>query len=227
MPVTSAKLLARHPALAVRAAIPLGLSFGVTLFLGEQLKDLVQAGVTAAIAAAGFDTSGWLGTLTTLLATAAAFLIGVLSFSGIATLISTPFNDFLAEAVEPHSVPKLLPAPTGSIATTIRNVFLDFGKTLLSLATLGLAFVLSFIPVMNLASPAIAALAMTFQYITYPQTRRGQGLRTSLGFFRKNTALALGFGFAHLALFAIPLVSAFILPLAVVGGTLLYARGRE
>ena len=227
MPVTSAKLLARTPALAVRAALPVALSIGLTVFLGEQLKTLVQAGATAALLAAGLDPAGWLGTAAAILAAAAAFLIGVLAFSGIAALISTPFNDFLAEATERHAEPKMLPAPTGTIATTLRNVFLDFGKTLLSLAAMGFAFLLSFIPVVNLASPLIAIFAITFQYITYPQTRRGQGVWASLRFLRKNAALSLGFGIAHLSLFSIPVVSAFVLPLAVVGGTLLYARARE
>ena len=70
----------------------------------------------------------------------------------------------------------------------------------------------------------LALLLLTFQYVSYPQTRRGENLGTSLAFLGRHFWACLGWGASMTVLFMIPLLSAFMLPIAVVGGTLLYAR---
>ncbi len=87
-----------------------------------------------------------------------------------------------------------------------------------------MALIFSWIPVLNLFAFALAFLLITFQYISYPQTRRGIGFREGARFLRLHPFACLGFGLSVSFLFAIPVVSAFVLPVAVVGGTLLVAR---
>ncbi|MCR4313075.1 MAG: hypothetical protein NUV58_02410, partial [Candidatus Roizmanbacteria bacterium] len=65
---------------------------------------------------------------------------------------------------------------------------------------------------------------VTFQYISYPQTRRDVGIRQGAKFLWHHIYACTGFGSIFLLLFAIPFLSSFVLPLAVIGGTLLAAR---
>ena len=227
LPLTSTRLVLREPALLTRAAIPLALTVGVIWFLGESLKTGIQGLLLGILTWAGVDPSGWVGLIVGGIALVSALVVGVVVFSGVGSLIATPFNDWLAEATEKHTTPVLLPAPTPSVMQTLRHLLLDFFKTLVSMAALAGAFLLSLIPVLQFAAPVIAAYALVFQYLTYPQTRRGEGVSKSLEFMKQNPALCLGFGFSHLLLFSIPIVSAFTLPVAVVGGTLLYAAGKR
>ncbi len=70
-------------------------------------------------------------------------------------------------------------------------------------------------------------LLVTFQFVSFPQTRRGEGVLDGIRFLGRNFWVSLGFGMSIAFLFALPLVSTLALPIAVVGGTLLYAHARQ
>jgi uncharacterized protein involved in cysteine biosynthesis len=118
-----------------------------------------------------------------------------------------------------------MPAPPELPWTAkIRLIGIDLVKSVFAGIAAIIALLVSWIPGLNLIAFFVSFLLIAFQYVSYPQTRRNLPLREGLAFLRRHTFACAGFGLAMSLLFAIPVVSAFCLPLAVVGGTLLVAR---
>jgi len=90
-----------------------------------------------------------------------------------------------------------------------------------------LTFFLAWIPVVNVAAFFLTCVLICFQYTSYPQTRRGVGIKDGVRFLFQYFYSCLGFGMVLIALFSVPFFSCFMLPLAVVGGTLLVARAQK
>jgi hypothetical protein len=68
------------------------------------------------------------------------------------------------------------------------------------------------------------AMFFATDYLSYPLERRGALLfKDKMRFARKVTPISLGFGCAITIIFLIPFVNFVFFPLAVVGGTLLFA----
>jgi CysZ protein len=155
-----------------------------------------------------------------------AFVIGIFSvyllFHSIGILLSfiaSPFNDWLAEETERASGAK--PQPL-TFAVFFRVFLLDLRKTILTLSvSIGLWF-LTFIPGAGILSAVGFALVTTLTFISYPQSRRQLGVIECLGWMKAHFFASLGFGFATMILFGLPVLNAFSLPVSVVGGTLLF-----
>ena len=146
-------------------------------------------------------------------------------FAPFSNLAGLPVNDFLAEASEKHA--GLAPIPRASWLGIIRLILIDFRKSIVSGLALLICLVLAFIPVLNIFALLAGWLLITFQYITYPQTRREQDTRTSLMFLKEHFALSLGFGIVISIGFSLPLINIVVPPIAVVGGTLLWAVAKR
>lgn len=180
--------------------------------------------LAAYLSAHGVSATGWYMSLAHWVLTVSLLIVGAITFAWFATLISIPVNDFLAEAAEPHTTPPLPPSPVKGFSNRVRLLTIDLGKTIAA-AILGIIVLLvSWIPLVNFLSLLISFLLVCFQFISYPQTRRGQGIRKGLGFLIQYPFACVGFGGVTTLLFTLPGVSFFFLPLAVVGGTLLFAR---
>jgi len=163
------------------------------------------------------------GVLSVLVAIAAFWFFNQLTF-----LAAIPLSDFLAEAAEADTVPALTPAPKNpGLRDRLRFIGLDAIKSLIGGMATVLALILGWLPGVNLLAPLLLALALTFQMISFPQTRRGLGFKAGLRFIGRNFAGSLGFGGAVLLAFSIPIVGALALPVAVIAGTRLYAAGRQ
>lgn len=172
----------------------------------------------------GWNPESWAAGLVLLFTKVLLFVIGGLTFSVVASIIASPFNDLLAEATEPWCVPRLPPVSETSWQDKLRLIGIDVTKSLAATVALILAVVTSWIPIVNAVSFAAAMLLMTFQFISYPQTRRGVRLRQGVAFLWRHLFACVGFGASLTFLFALPVISSVALPLAVVGGTLLVAR---
>ena len=107
---------------------------------------------------------------------------------------------------------------------SFEQIFIDIVKSIASAGVGIIALLLSWVPIVNIFAFALAFLLVAFQYISYPQTRRGIGLIDGAGFLRRHFFASVGFGTTVTILYMIPFLSSFMLPLAVVGGTLLVAR---
>lgn len=149
------------------------------------------------------------------------------TFSIVCSIIAIPLSDFLAEATEAYSTPPLRPTGESGINYRLRVMSLDVAKTLFAFTLAVLGLLISWIPLVNFFSGILTCLMIAFQYLSFPQTRRRMGIQESFGFLFKNLSPCLGFGLAYGFLFAIPFVGCFVLPLAVVGGTLLHARALQ
>ncbi|MBS1958676.1 MAG: EI24 domain-containing protein [Bdellovibrionales bacterium] len=146
--------------------------------------------------------------------------VAINSVAILISFFSSPFNDILAEATERSmGVPEV---PGFTVGRALRILALDFRKTLLALIlslSLSLGLLIPFVGI--LAFLAIALLN-TFTFVTYPQSRRLFGVRSSFKWVLRNVPLSMGFGLTTTFLFSIPVINIFALPISVVGGTLLF-----
>jgi uncharacterized protein involved in cysteine biosynthesis len=161
----------------------------------------------------------WIGQII-LLITSAYF------FNLIASIVAIPFNDHLAELTEAYT--PLRPAPRASLTIKIKQLLIDllkaFGMFILQLILfVGMIFS-NLIPGLILVILVLQSLVMTLTYLSYPQTRRGQGFIKDFQWTLEHLAPSLGFGLSLVILYSTPFLSFFSLPIAIVGGTLLRAQ---
>jgi uncharacterized protein involved in cysteine biosynthesis len=174
----------------------------------------------------GLNPEGWMAWMLFVLSKLILFIVGALTFTFIAGALASPFNDFLAESTEKV---KGLVVPEGATFFTfkVKIIIIDLLKTIFATAAAIAAILVSWIPVVNIFAFALTFLLVTFQYVSYPQTRRGQGIRDGLGFLWNHMYACMGFGAALSVMFALPFVSFLVIPLAVVGGTLLFEKAQD
>lgn len=226
LPAQALKLILQNRALLILSLVPILITLLLSIYIMGSLSDAGTEWIRAFLSSKGWNDLGWLTWISELLVKILTLLVGGLIFIFASSIVASPFNDFLAEKAEPLATPPLPKAPSTGMGGQIRNILIDLGKTIAA-ATAGLlALLLSWIPIINFVTFAIAFLLITFQYVSYPQTRRGITLVQGLSFLWNHAYACLGFGACISLLVAIPLVSVLILPIAVVGGTLLVARAQ-
>jgi uncharacterized protein involved in cysteine biosynthesis len=226
LPWQALKLILRRPVLLAWSLVPIALTLALYAFGIRALQGYARSGIFQVFASHGWDTHGWIAGFVLLLTRLLMLFVGAVTFSFVASVVSSPFNDFLAEAAEPWTIPPLPRTIAPGLGMRARLILVDLSKAIAAtLATL-IAIAASWIPVLNLVALLFALLLVTFQYISYAQTRRGLGLREGAAFLWRHGYACLGFGAMLSLLFAIPVVASFALPLAVVGGTLLVGRAQ-
>jgi len=225
LPIEASKLIATKKSLMLLSILPilatLALYYyaigGLQLYLQQYFRDLILG--------MGWSPDGWLSWTIGIVLQLVLLIVAALSFAFSSSIIASPFNDFLAERTEKHST--LLPADSGNLGNQIKLILIDLGKAVAA-GTIGiLAILLSWVPILNLFVFVLTFLLITFQYISYPQTRRGIRFWPSARFLWRHLYACTGFGFIITLMFAVPFLSSFFLPLAVVGGTLLFARAED
>ncbi len=223
LPLEAAKLIISKPVLFFWSLFPIVLSLILYIYVIIDLQSWAKNAVLHYFLMWGLNPQGWLAWMLLILTKLMLFVVGALTFTFIAGAISSPFNDFLAESTEKVTG---LVVPEGATALTfkIKIIFIDLLKTAFATGASIAAVIVSWIPVINIFAFALAFLLMAFQYVSYPQTRRGQGIREGLWFLWKHSYVCMGFGMSLSVLFALPFLSFLMIPLAVVGGTLLFAK---
>ncbi len=227
IPAEALRLILKKPKVLLWCAFPFLITLTLQYYLLATLQGSVGVFATWLSSLIGLSPSGFIAILIVWLSKILLFVLSILSFSLIASLVASPFNDFLAETTEAYALPPLPTVPSYAWTFKIRILWMDVIKTLFSMLGLIVALVFSWIPLLNLISLIFMVLLVTFQYASYPQTRRGYSLLQGLGFLRRHFFASVGFGSAFAFLFAIPFLNAFVLPLAVVGGTLLVAKAQQ
>jgi uncharacterized protein involved in cysteine biosynthesis len=224
LPLRSVQLILRQRSLAAWSLVPIAITLILYVFLVRYLQGEAFRVVGDYLAARGWHPEGWLTWVIRALSFLVIFIVSALTFSFVATVAASPFNDFLAERTEAFARPALAPVGAQPLTLKIRLVAIDVAKSVAA-AVAGIAAILmSWIPLVNLAAFAVSFLLVTFQFISYPQTRRGQGLGEGIGFLWRHLYACLGFGAVTSFFLAIPILSCLATPVAVVGGTLLVAR---
>lgn len=155
---------------------------------------------------------------------ASVFTLGV-------QLIAAPFMGFLAEKVDIRVTGR--PMPEESIlAMTVRTFKRELRKTWYwlwrALLILLVVLVIYFIPVVNVFASAIWFLwsgwLMGMQYLDYAADNRQTSFELMLERLKTKRWMVLTFGSVVLGLTMLPLVNLFIMPVAVVAGTLIWVK---
>lgn len=227
LPFKAAKVIFSNPALIFWSLLPVGLTLALYSYVIVYMQDQTRLMLGQAFVGWGLDPKGWMAWIALLLAKLLLFLMSALTFSLVATVLGSPFNDFLAEKAEPKATPPLAPVASLGWADRARMIGIDVLKTIAATGANLVAILFSWIPVLNFLALVATFLLVCFQYISYPQTRRGIGVQAGFGFLWKHVFACAGFGAACALFLAIPVVASFFLPLAVVGGTLLYGRAQQ
>lgn len=162
----------------------------------------------------------------TIVATVAA-LWGV---SMLVPVLAAPFNDALSEEVELIRIGKEPPAFSFSrlVREVWRTVRLEGAKLLLyATVMIPLFFAAFLIPVVGHAVYSVfgvvfTALYYAIDYVDWPASRRGLGVRDRAALARSHWPVMFGFGLSVWLLVFIPFVNLFLIPAAVAGGTMLY-----
>lgn len=224
LPFEALKLILSRPSLLAWSILPLSLTLVLYYYVVGGLIDWAQGSLWGLLEGWGIDPQTWWAWIFLILTKIILLLVGALTFAFTSSIVASPFNDFLAERTERFATPALPPVKDASLRQQIRIIFIDLGKAIAAgIASLA-ALLLSWVPFLNLIAFVLMFLLITFQYTSYPQTRRGVKLGEGAGFLFRHLFACCGFGFSTSLLFAIPFVGSFALPLAVVGGTLLVAR---
>lgn len=219
-PFRALDFIFKHPKLLRLSIAPFLVAVILFILIVAGLLAGVWAFVHSALLAVVSDYSGLLFILAAVLVLFSLGMFASTFMAMIMSLASSPFNDVLAEKTEEASGMKDI--PSWSAGRFIRVFWIDLRKTIITLFSAIVFSLGMLIPVANIVFYVGLALLNTFTFITYPQSRREKGLMESLQWIRENFFLSLGFGITITLLFTIPIVDFFALPIAVVGGTLLY-----
>ena len=227
LPGRSLVLMIKHPTLLLFGIMPLALTLGLYFYLIRTTQAWAKFAMLGLFQKWGVAAHGFMASVLHGAAWLVLLIVGVITFSFVSSIVATPFNDLLAEKSERYAGPALLAVKHVSVTQRVRVIWIDLVKTIASLFLGLLALLISWVPLLSFVSFILFFLILAFQFVSYPQTRRGLGFFESLPFLWKNFFSCLGFGIIFSLLFAVPILSSFCLPLAVVSGTLLFSRGSK
>jgi len=222
--------LARHPGLRRYTLLPIAISLIVCVtglyFAFDYLIDATNRWI------AGLpDWLSWLDLLLTPLLYITGVLGGTWIFGLLAVLIASPFLGAFSMALERIRYGNA-PEVQSQIWTDISMSLAREGRKLLyHLPRLLLVFILTLIPVINLAAPFIwllfGAWTMAVQFVDYPTENRQRPFQDTLAKLKANRAAALAFGLCATGALMIPLLNFLLIPVAVAGGTVLWRTLEE
>lgn len=130
----------------------------------------------------------------------------------LANILAAPVYEWVSVAVEKDvtgSTPRSL-----SIKESAKLMWEEAKKVLFILTV---SIVLLFVPVINVIGALITAFLVGWDFYDYPLARRGWSFRRRLGFVVTDFWAVMGFGLWLI----IPIFQFVLMPLAIVGGTLL------
>lgn len=157
-----------------------------------------------------------------------AALIVFFAFTPVANIIAAPFNALMAEKIEMHLTGK---APTSGVSfmkMAIDAIGSQLRK-LLYIALWGFGLLLvSFIPVVNIISPALWVIfgswLLSLEYFDYPMGNHDLVFAEQKKRLAQRRGLSLGFGGGLMVMTSIPVVNFIAMPVGVAGATLLWVE---
>ncbi|MEW5738387.1 MAG: EI24 domain-containing protein [Myxococcota bacterium] len=154
------------------------------------------------------------------------FVVGALT---VPNLLLAPLQDPLSEATEVRCGD--FTAPPFSARAAVRGTLESLAHTLLRLSFMLLGFAvlwpLNLVPVAGgvawvILSSAWSMFWLAVEHLSNPMARHLHPFRQVVGALGRRLPLALGFGAALWVILWVPVVNFFLMPVAVVAGTLLY-----
>lgn len=214
--------------------IPLLINVGIFIVLTSFLIGQFQTFVNWAMS--WIPNWEWFSWLADILATLIWVLFAVIlalvygySFSMITNILAAPFYGLLAEKVQ-KEMTGTAPPPISMGALVFRAVERELVKLWYfltrGLGIVVLMFLLGFIPGVNLVVPIIgliwAAWSMAIQYGDYAADNNLMKFKPFREHLSDRRNSALGFGVLVVGASMLPLVNIFLMPAAVIGGTLFW-----
>lgn len=159
-----------------------------------------------------------------------AVLLAYGAFFVVQAMIAAPFNDLLSEKVELIAFGNRTPpfSPRRAMGDVGRTVTHELGKISLYLGIMAPLLVFNWIvPVLGQAALLFGGFIITTTFFSYDYLdlcmgRRRWTFRQKWRALRRNGALSIGFGSALSAGLLIPLLGLMCIPMAAVGGALLF-----
>ena len=227
--VEGAKML-NHPALRLFVIVPLTVNiiiFGTLIGFGlSYLMSFMERALAGIPEWLGFIE--WI--LWPLIGLTLSLVTGYL-FTAVALIIASPFNGLLAEKAEELVTGQPVQGPEGlaqALLLVPRGIVREIAKLLYYLPMAAFVLLLSFIPVLNTAAPALwfllGAWMMSIQFVDYPMDNHQLDFGDVKEAVRGRRLSSMGFGGAVALCTGIPIVNFFVVPAAVVGATLLWCR---
>ena len=155
-------------------------------------------------------------------------IVEVYLFAVLGRIVAAPFLELLTQKVETLARPEAGKPPEIGLLKSIWRVALQESKrVLIYLAVMLPLLLLNFIPGLgNLLYAALAWLVTSFflagEFLDYPLERRGFSLGEKMRYTRSLGITGIGFGAAVFIMGLVPILNLALLPLAAVGGTLLF-----
>ena len=149
------------------------------------------------------------------------------TFSIIANLIASPFNGFLAEAVEKR-LTGALQQQSGNVLTQLpgeikKAIKSEFKKFIYFIVRAIPLLILFFVPFINFAAPFLwflfGAWMLTLEYLDFPTGNHGIIFPELRNIMKTKRQLAFGFGIGVMLLTMIPVINFIAIPVAVCGAT--------
>lgn len=160
----------------------------------------------------------------------ASAVIAFFTFTAVANLIASPFNGMLSAQVERRRTGRMPPdVPEGAgVLVSAMGAVVDELRKIAYFALLALPLLVAmFVPVINLATPALWALygawVLALEYSDFPLGNHGHTFRVQRRIVRERRFLHLGLGSAVLALTIIPGLNLVAMPTGVIAATMLRA----
>ncbi|MBI4042479.1 MAG: EI24 domain-containing protein [Deltaproteobacteria bacterium] len=149
----------------------------------------------------------------------------VLTFTVVGNLIASPFCDMLSESVATVECGRATEKRAESFCTFVKRMLLTEFKKMFLLIGLGMgSLFLNMIPFLGLVSSLLMTLLIAFEYLDYNFSREGWLIRDRITFILRHFPEAFGFGLSVGLGMVVPILNFFVLPLAVMGGTLLFCE---
>ncbi len=187
-------------------------------FLGNEFSNLLDSWLPALP-----DWLSWLSGLLWLLFAVAILVVLFFGFTLLANLVGAPFNSYLSAAVE-KQLSGHAPEDTDRFMQVLSKSLSDEFKKIRYFVLWAIPlFILSFIPLLNLFTPALwllfGAWMMSLEYADYPLGNQGLSFPEIRRRLREKMLLSLGFGAAVMLASMIPVLNFLIMPAAVAGAT--------
>ncbi len=159
-------------------------------------------------------------------------IIAFYAFTVIGNIIASPFNSALSEKTESLMNSSASPSASGVIAVfkdVVHSVGTEIKRLLYFLFWLIPLLLINFIPVIGQALYFAAMLfytcyALTFSFMDYSLDRRYRSFRQKNKIIFSDKSMMAGFGIICFMIGLIPIVNLFLIPLCVIGATMMYVN---
>lgn len=206
------------PVVVTTALMIYGLTYGLSQFVG-----FLDATI------ASYVSSAWIKWTLVFLGYLVYFVLLIFLILIVSRIVLVPFNSAIAEKILKHM--GVLKSEnivfSAWVRKSLRLLWISLVQVVFFSVVAIILFLLSFIPVLQLASVAAGLLVVAFDCSDYALELADLGFRQKMGLFKRRLPEFAGLGTMVGLTFTVPLLNFFFLPIAVIGATRLVAGFEE